>query len=196
MSMSEADLDVADRMCIVTREVLDEAELVRFVRAPDGLAVFDPARKLPGRGVWVKLSRKAVETAATRNLFARGFKAETRVPPDLAGLTHGKLQERALGYLALAKKAGEVVAGQAKVEEALARGQVRLLIHASDAAPGGREKLDRRAGEDVGKINSLTGVQLDLALGRANVVHAAVKSGGLAEKLLSAARRAETFWAG
>jgi predicted RNA-binding protein YlxR (DUF448 family) len=30
------DQPLADRMCIVTREVKDEAELIRFVRSPDG----------------------------------------------------------------------------------------------------------------------------------------------------------------
>ena len=44
----EADLPLADRMCIVTREVKDEAELIRFVRSPDGMVVPDLARKLPG----------------------------------------------------------------------------------------------------------------------------------------------------
>ena len=35
----EADSDLATRMCIVTRECLDEAVLLRFVRSPDGVAV-------------------------------------------------------------------------------------------------------------------------------------------------------------
>ena len=59
-------------MCIVTREVKDEAELIRFVRSPDGVAVPDLARKLPGRGVWVSLDRKMLaEAVAQEAVFAR-----------------------------------------------------------------------------------------------------------------------------
>ena len=50
-------------MCIVTRVVKDEAELIRFVRSPDGTAVPDLARKLPGRGVWVSLDRAVLAEA-------------------------------------------------------------------------------------------------------------------------------------
>jgi len=49
----EAGLDehLTERMCIVTRAVHDEDGLIRFVRSPDGYAVPDLQRKLPGRGV-------------------------------------------------------------------------------------------------------------------------------------------------
>ena len=50
-------------MCIVTRTVKDEAELIRFARSPDGMAVPDLARKLPGRGLWVSLDRKVLDQA-------------------------------------------------------------------------------------------------------------------------------------
>ena len=57
-------------MCIVTRMVKDEAELIRFVRSPDGVVVPDLARKLPGRGVWVSLDRRLLDQAVARKLFA------------------------------------------------------------------------------------------------------------------------------
>jgi len=57
-------------MCIVTRTVKDEAELIRFVRSPDGVVVPDLARKLPGRGVWVSLERRLLDQAVARKLFA------------------------------------------------------------------------------------------------------------------------------
>ena len=40
-SPAEADEIVTDRMCIVTREVMDEVRLIRFVRGPDGAVVPD-----------------------------------------------------------------------------------------------------------------------------------------------------------
>jgi hypothetical protein len=43
--------------------------------------------------------------------------------------------------------------------------------------------LDRLRQDDTMVCNFLTGDELDLAFGRANVIHAAVARGGLADKL-------------
>jgi len=190
----EADLPLADRMCIVTRAVKDEAELIRFVRSPDGMVVPDLARKLPGRGVWVSLDRKLLDQAIARKMFARGFGAETTIPPDLPAIVSRLLRQQALSLLSLAKKAGEAVSGFMKVEEMLGRGRARLLFHGTDAKPDGCRKLDKLAQPGVvEKIVLFEIDELDLAFGRPNVVHAAVAKGGLAEKLSAAVRRIETF---
>lgn len=180
-------------MCIVTREVKDEAELIRFVRSPDGKAVPDLARKLPGRGVWVSLSRKAVAEAAAKKLFTRGFQAETTIPPDLADMVGRQLRQQALSLLSLAKKAGEAVSGFMKVEEMLGRGRAKMLFHGTEAMPDGCRKLDKLAEPRVEKVVLFQISELDLAFGRSNVVHAAVAKGGLAEKLSAAVRRIEIY---
>jgi uncharacterized protein len=180
-------------MCIVTRKVKDEAELIRFVRSPDGMAVPDLARKLPGRGVWVSLDRKAVAEAATKKLFSRGFQAETTLPPDLPDRVSKLLRQQALSLLSLAKKAGEAVSGFMKVEEMLGRGRAQLLFHGTEAQPDGCRKLDKLAEPKVERIVLFQISELDLAFGRSNVVHAAVAKGGLAEKLSAAVRRIEMY---
>lgn len=180
-------------MCIVTRQVKDEAELIRFVRAPDGAVVPDLARKLPGRGLWVSLDSAVLADAIKRKLFARGFQAETVIPPDLPYIVSSQLRQQALSLLSLARKAGEAVAGFMKVEEMLGRGRARLLFHAAEAAPDGCRKLDKLAWPGVERIVLFESRELDLAFGRSNVVHAAVAKGGLAEKLSAAVRRIETF---
>src|SRR6476660_1579480 len=121
---AEADEIVADRMCIVTREVRNEAELIRVVRGPEGTVVPDIDRKLPGRGVWVSLSRERVAEAVRRKAFCRGL-GEAKVDPHLPDRVASLLRKAARGYLSLAKKAGVLVAGTAKVEELLALGRVR-----------------------------------------------------------------------
>jgi uncharacterized protein len=189
---AEADEIVADRMCIVTREVRNEAELIRFVRDPDGAVVPDLNRKLPGRGVWVSLSRARVSEAVKRRSFARGL-GEVTAGTDLPDQVGGLLRKAALSYISLAKKAGEAVAGAAKVEEMVASGRARLVIHAREAAQNGRQKIDSLSGPSVETVSLFTSTELDLAFGRANVIHAAVAKGGLAEKLLQAARRAEAY---
>ncbi len=67
------DEDGSQRTCIVTRAKLPPDELLsRFVLAPDGQVVPDLKRKLPGRGVWVQATAKAVaEAVRTQGVHAR-----------------------------------------------------------------------------------------------------------------------------
>ena len=187
------DEPLTERMCIVTRAVLDEDELIRFVRSPDGHAVPDLQRKLPGRGVWVSLSRERVLEAVKKNLFSRGFGAETRAAPELAETIGDLLKKMALSYFSLAKKAGLAVAGNSKVEEMVSKNLAQIIIHALEAAPDGRRKIDKLAAPDVKMINIFHVDELDLAFGRSNVIHAAVGRGRLAEKLLLAVQRIERY---
>ena len=173
-----------ERMCIVTRKVMDEADLLRFVRSPEGEVVPDLARKLPGRGVWVAVERAKVAEAAAKGLFSRGFKAQSKTDPGLADRIGLQLRRQAVSTLSLARKAGEAVSGFTKVEEALRKGPVRLLLQAEGTSEDGGRKLTRLAGPRTAICGFLQCADLDLAFGRANVVHAAVADGGLAERLV------------
>src|SRR5690349_540378 len=88
-----------ERRDIVTGEVRDEAELIRFVAGPDGAVVPDLARKLPGRGIWVAADRTSVETAAKKGLFSRSAKAKLQAAPDLADQVEILLKRRLLSAL-------------------------------------------------------------------------------------------------
>ena len=178
-----------ERMCIVSRVVKPEGELVRFALSPDGKVVPDLARKLPGRGVWASLDPKAIAEAQKRKLFAKGFGAEAEADPALPDLVGRLLLQEAVSLLALARKAGLVTSGFMKVEEALAKGRVKLLLHAKGAGADGTIKLNRKASEDVVVSDLFGASELDLAFGRENVVHAGVAGGSLTEKLLDSLRR-------
>jgi predicted RNA-binding protein YlxR (DUF448 family) len=182
------------RMCAVTRKVRPIDELIRFVVAPTGEVMPDLKRKLPGRGLWVSASRKLVAEAVRRHQFTKGFKRDVRVAPGLAADTENLLIRSVIEALAMAAKAGQVVAGFGKVEDALAQGQARALIHASDGAADGIRKLDAAARQNAGinaesnqirVVTALTSEQLDLALGRSNVVHAALLAGPASKTFLS-----------
>src|SRR5512143_573303 len=73
------------RRCLVTREVKPKAELLRFVAGPDGALVFDPAEKLPGRGLWLSARRDIVDLAIAKGLFSKAAGQRVSVPADLAG---------------------------------------------------------------------------------------------------------------
>jgi predicted RNA-binding protein YlxR (DUF448 family) len=191
--MTEAGEALSERMCIVTRRVMDEDHLIRFVRSPEGEVVPDLRGCLPGRGVWVTLSRAKVAEAQRKGLFARGFHAETRPREDVAGLVGDLLRKAALAYLPMARKAGQAVCGFMKVAELCGRGRAAVVIHASDGGEDGRRKLNAGAAPGVATVELFTGDELDLAFGRSNVVHAALARGGLAEKFLAAVRRIELY---
>jgi hypothetical protein len=197
-----ADLDngprtgksATERMCAVSRQVRPIDELIRFVVAPTGEVVADLKRKLPGRGLWVTASQKAVAEAVRKNAFARGFKSNIKPAPTLAQDTEILLVRGALDALAMAAKAGQVVSGFAKVEVALQSRQAAALIHASDGAPDGIRKLGGVARQNDGFatgsreipiITALTSAELDLALGRSNVIHAALLAGPAGQTFLS-----------
>ena len=187
-----------ERMCVVTRQVWPVDDLIRFVVGPTGEVVPDLKRKLPGRGLWVSASHATVAEAAKRKLFGRGFKREVQVSPTLAEDTERLLVRGAVEALAMAAKAGHVVSGFSKVEGAIEQRQVVALIHASDGAIDGIRKLDakldartREMAEngdkpaDIPVIVALTSEELDLALGRSNVIHAALLAGPAGKTFLS-----------
>jgi predicted RNA-binding protein YlxR (DUF448 family) len=188
-----------ERLCIATREVRPVGEMIRFVAGPDGAVVPDLKRRLPGRGVWVTARRRVVEEAVRRRVFGRGLKGDVKAPADLAELLDGLLERSALDALSMAHKAGLVVLGFAKVEAAVASGPVVALMRARDAgADAGRKlaaALRRRAdGRTEGKIvEAFTSAQLDLALGRLNVVHAALLTGRASETFLGRWQILESF---
>jgi predicted RNA-binding protein YlxR (DUF448 family) len=172
-------------------------ELVRFVIGPDGGVVPDVKQKLPGRGLWIEASRKRVAEGIRRKVFARGFRQEVRVPPDLADLIETMLAEAVTDALVIAAKAGEVEPGFVRTETALAEGRAVALIHAANAAPDGVRKLKdaaKRAGlADLPAIDRLAGEKLDLVLGRSNVIHAALLAGPAGATLLKRWERLVRF---
>jgi predicted RNA-binding protein YlxR (DUF448 family) len=162
---------------------------------PEKRVVPDLKRKLPGRGVWVTATREAVDKAAKQKSFARGFRQPVTVDPDLADKVEELLRRAALQNLALANKAGCVVAGFAKVEKALAGDRRMVLLHASDAAADGRRKLDRLVDGGAGaegkkpSLACFTSAEVSAALGRYNVMHAAIIQNGAGRNFIGAALR-------
>jgi len=72
----------------------------------------------------------------------------------------------------------------------------KVLIEAFDGARDGKRKLYAAAHRmelNCVVIESLTSAELGLALGRENVIHAAVQPGGLAERLILDAERLSGF---
>jgi uncharacterized protein len=191
----------AERLCAATRAVRPVSEMIRFVVGPDGDVVPDLKRRLPGRGVWITARRATVAEAVKRKAFARGFRRDARVPAGLADLVERLIERSALDALSIAHKAGLVVPGFARIEAALAAGEPVIgLVHAADAGGDGVRKVAaaarRRFGDTVGRIpvvEAFISMQLDLALGRSNVIHAALLAGSASDGFFARCRSLEHF---
>ncbi len=191
------------RLCLATREVTPVADMMRFVVGPDGTIVPDLSRKLPGRGAWICATHTALETALKRKAFSRAFKGKGAASPELPALIDQLLEQDMRAALSLTNKAGQVITGTMKVESALFSGKVRVLLHAADARPDGVRKLNASArqvhaagAKAPAIIDCLTGIDLDLALGRSNVVHAALLAHPTTAGFLARCRKLERWRTG
>lgn len=185
------DRHQAERRCLVRRESGPTDPLIRFVLGPDNQVVPDLAEKLPGRGVWVTASRADLDTAIAKRLFAQGFRAPAQAAPGLTDQVAGLLRRRCLDWIALARRAGEAVAGHDKVRGWLAEGRVVLLLQGKDAS---RDSTDRMARVTPDMPQAATAAprrfdalfdasELGSLFDRDIAVHVAISSGGIARQL-------------
>jgi predicted RNA-binding protein YlxR (DUF448 family) len=186
-----------ERRCIVTREVLPERQLVRFVVGPEDQIVPDLAAKLPGRGIWVRASRDALERAVQKNLFSKAAKASVQTSPHLPARVEALLIARLQEHLGLARRSGVLILGFDTVVRAFAaRRKPSVLVEARHGAEDGRRKVlaaARAQGLEPHIIDALAADELSMALGRENVIHAALFPGPLADRLVLDAERLEGF---
>ncbi|MDZ4790436.1 MAG: RNA-binding protein [Hyphomicrobiales bacterium] len=192
----ETDAAGSIRMCALTRERREDDNLLRFVLDPENHVTPDIRRKLPGRGVWLTPTRSVVADAVKRKVFARGFKTAALTDADLPELTEKLLRRAALQSLAMGNKAGQAVSGFAKVDQMVGGGEAQAVMHAIDGSDGGVEKINRKyravaaaKKTDVFIVRAFAIAELSVALGRENVVHAALKYSGVTDKFVREVQR-------
>lgn len=188
------------RQCALTKARLPIAELIRFVVDPENRVVADLRNRLPGRGVWLTGTQDVVAEAIKRKAFARAFKSDVDCDSDLPEKIADLLTKSALSDLSLANKAGALVLGFSKIEALADDETVVALVQASDASADGRKKLAGRfaarrddQNEKLALITHFKVEELSLALGRANVVHAALVKGGAAAKFVASVARLDAY---
>jgi predicted RNA-binding protein YlxR (DUF448 family) len=179
--------DGPDRKCIATGEVQPKYGLIRFVAGPDGQVFADVMGKLPGRGFYVAADRAALELAVAKKLFARGAKQPVTVPDGLVDDVEKQLARRVIDLISLQRKSGRAVAGYEKTKGWLQSEEAEVLIQAVDGSGRGKSKLST---PHYGRyIGWLTADELGLAFGRQTVIHAALASGGLTQRVVEEAER-------
>ena len=179
--------DTSDRRCIATGESQPKAGLIRFVVGPDAQVVPDILEKLPGRGIWVSADRAALETARDRDHFSRAARTKVGVSEDFLCQLEQGLARRTTDLIALARKAGEAVAGFEKVKDWLSKDYAEVLMQAVDGSPRERRRLSTPY--EGRYIGWLTADELGLSFGRERVIHAALAPGGLATRVVETAEK-------
>lgn len=195
MSLAKATSE-RERRDLVTREVMEESRLIRFVAGPDGAVAPDLARKLPGRGLWVAADRASVTAAASRGLFARAAKAPLKAAPDLADRVEVLLARRCLDQLGLARREGVLISGFEKSMAAIRAGKAAWIIEAADGAEDGRGKILALAARQPNPpevCGAFTAQDLGLALGLENAIHNVLLAGGRADRWSQEVRRLAGF---
>jgi predicted RNA-binding protein YlxR (DUF448 family) len=189
---------VPERKCILSGEHGAREGLIRLALSPEGEVLPDVRSKAPGRGAWIGVDRQTLEAAQAkgklRGALARAFRgAPVRIPDDLGERIETALRQAALDRLGLEARAGTLLTGTDRIEDACRKGEVHLLLHAEDAGEDGNRKLDQawRVGgqEGQGLVIPAQRPILSLALGRQNVVHIALKDRAAAARVRHALGR-------
>jgi uncharacterized protein len=187
-----ADESGPRRRCLVTGDIRDRSDLVRFVVGPGGEIVPDVAARLPGRGLWLTPRRDIVERALAKRLFARAARRPVAVPAGLADRLEAALAQRCIDAIGLARRAGLAVVGFERVSEAVRGGKAVALLAAIDGAEGGRRKL-QALGRGLPLACVLTAAEIGAAFGREHGVNASLGSGPLCRRFLSDAQKLAGF---
>ncbi|MBB3981208.1 hypothetical protein GGR44_000839 [Sphingobium fontiphilum] len=197
---------MTERKCILTGDRADPDLLVRLAVGPGGEVLPDIRAKAPGRGAWIGVTRGALEQAMARGklkgALSRAFKTgDLAIPDTLPELIEAGLRKALLDRLGLEARASMLVTGSEKIGVACRKGQVKLLLHAADAAADGSRKLDQalRVGQEAegsdlaGFVLPVDRDALSVAMGRDNVVHIAVTDSRAALRLRGVIGRLESY---
>lgn len=190
VNAEQTDIDKAGpfRRCIFSGETLPRAQMIRFVVGPDQTVFPDILGRLPGRGIWLSADRIGIKTACERNLFSRAARQNVHAESGLVDRVEELLAQRCTEILALARRAGQAVAGYVKVEGWVKANRASIVLVAADGSGNGTEKMRRLAGE-LPIVTTMTGREIGRSFGRDWIVHAAMTPGGLADSFANAAAK-------
>jgi uncharacterized protein len=197
---------MTERKCILTGDRADPDMLIRLAVGPEGQVLPDIRAKAPGRGAWIGVTRTELEAALAKGklkgALVRAFKTgDLQIPDALPDLIEDGLRRALLDRLGLEARASMLLTGSEKIDVACRKGEVKLLLHAADAAADGNRKLDQalRVGQEA-EGTDLAGFTLpvdrdalSMAMGRDNVVHIAVTDSRAAVRLRGAIGRLESY---
>lgn len=158
-----------ERTCIACRRSAEQADLVRYVCAPDGTLLVDSQHKLPGRGAYTCFSKECISQAVKRKAFTRAMKnVQISVDPErLIESLCEQLQARVLNLVGMSRKANLMASGSQLVISSLQNPvNISWVLMARDVSQGVGSKVRQRcARANVPLIEYFDKVTIGEALG-------------------------------
>ncbi|MBF0188521.1 MAG: DUF448 domain-containing protein [Magnetococcales bacterium] len=193
--------DRSTRQCAVSRDLLPDSELLRFVVGPDGAPVLDLAGRLPGRGMYVCSDRASLSAFLSGTVRMRMPKGLILPQPESEQqlLKIGEqLSRRMIESVGLAKRAGGAQLGVDSLRHLLEEGVEPLVLLAADVADHTREKVERllRMRGGVAPLDVLDRERLGAACGRGPVAVQTITVPGLYPRIRMDALRWRAFFMG
>lgn len=183
-----------ERRCLLTGLPALRENLIRFVRAEDGVVYPDLYEKLGGRGVWLTNKKSVLQEVLKKQLFnSKGFGKGTKVNPEMPQVIENEMKLHILNSISLANKAGLIVFGFDKIKDAAEKEKITLLFEASDGSEKEEDRLQFFL-PNVFVSKLFTKEELGSKIGRDFCVHIAVLSGKMAENLKKEVLRLEAFF--
>lgn len=180
------------RKCIVTGEVKPLTELLRFTLTPDNALVPDFDKRLDGRGLYVCVSKKLLQKALEKRMFAKSVHKGLKISNDLEKQTEHLLYRKGLDWVNLARKAGALAAGFEKVKANILKHKVAFVIEGADASDDISQKIET-ADNQVEVFKVYNSEDLSAAIKTENTVYIAILKSDIAAKVYENIKRYQTF---
>ena len=149
------------RMCVGCRQMKPKKELLRVVRSPEGEVSLDPTGKKPGRGAYC--------------CYSAGGKQ---------GMNE-TAEERALSFLGLCMRAGQVVSGQEACVAAIRGGECALALLDAGASENTLKRVEDACASHQVPLYRISPGALGHAIGKPGRMVISVPAGRMADKLLT-----------
>lgn len=182
-AIADLKLTKSERRCAQTKQVLNISQMVRFVANDIGEIFPDVSARAPGRGVWIKADKEILNNAIKANAFSKSLKRACHPKPELTEQTIDALYQKAIGFIGLAKRAGQIILGFDQVSDFVRKSPAAFIIEAKDGAKDGRDKILNLSNKwnNVQIIGCFSSDDLGKVLGRDNIIHALMPKGQFAQ---------------
>ncbi len=177
------------RSCTVCRAKSDKSDLIRVVRSPDGRAVVDAAKKLPGRGAYICPDSDCIEKAKKSGSLAHslGVLPNEKFWNELeeCAKTFGvNVNLKVRSVLGLSRKSGNLIIGTDNIDREKRK---LLVLTASDCSESVRKFADSHENitleMNIDELSETIGTR-----GGVQIVGLPINS-GFAKKLMSLIKR-------
>ncbi len=187
--MTKRSNHVPQRSCTICRAKSDKADMIRVVKSPDGRAVVDVMKKLPGRGAYICPDSDCIEKAKKSGSLAHSLGAVTDENfwndlQECAGTFGVNVSLKVRSVLGLSRKSGNLIIGTDNIDREKRK---LLVLTASDCS----QSVQRFAASHENIALEMNTEELSQVIGTrggVQIVGLPINS-GFAKKLMSLIKR-------